>query len=232
MGLIILVQKTRRFFKERFPSALLKRLDIDVDQIETANVSNLMGIYNFICLSDYPSLVDALIPLLDKQLDVQVIKVAADKNIPQINLDNVEQVTGKTEHIFPSVSIERLEDLVNSYKKHCTIKNLEKKYEILLLVAKKVDPYIDGKLLNIVDRMRKKGYSEEVIKKNTWYYEKIILEARNKVWFPKIKKAYQEHGSVFVAVGVGHFIDAYNLQDMLKADGFSVKRYNSNCIVE
>ena len=229
--------ESRRFFTENFPPVFFNQLGVELSagQMETANLLVLMNIYYFICLSSYPFVMDILMPLFEKQLDVQIIKMAKDREIPQISLDemDLEQILLLSiKHALSSIPVEQLEDLVGNYKKYCTVGELEKRYKHLLLVAQMVNPYIKGVQLNIAEKLRKLSYSEESIIRDKQDYEQNILKARNEVWFPKIKKAHQEHGPVFVAAGAGHFIHAYNLIDMLKKDGFSVKRYNRNCVAE
>ena len=229
--------ESRRFFTENFPSVFFNQLGVELSagQMETANLLALMNIYYFICLSSHSSVMDILMPLFEKQLDVQIIKRAKDRDMPQISLDevDVEQIVlSMMRRALSSIPVEQLENLVGNYKKYCTVGELKKRYKRLLLVAKMVNPYIKGTQLNIAEKLRELGYSEGFIIRNNQDYEQNILKARNEIWFPKIKKAYQEHGPVFVAVGAGHFVDAYNLIDMLRADGFSVKRYNRKCVAE
>ena len=62
--------------------------------------------------------------------------------------------------------------------------------------------------------------------------DKILLEERNKTWFKKLMSAHQAHEEMFVAAGLGHFTYNHNILDMLKSEGFTVKRYSSKCVAE
>lgn len=62
-------------------------------------------------------------------------------------------------------------------------------------------------------------------------HDKALLKDRNEQWVAKFKEV---HGSgnydqVFLAGGVAHFTANFNIIDMLKKDGFSISRMNSDC---
>ncbi|MEJ7601771.1 MAG: TraB/GumN family protein, partial [Kofleriaceae bacterium] len=50
-----------------------------------------------------------------------------------------------------------------------------------------------------------------------------LLEARNKLWLPKLER-YATEGGAFVAVGLGHLLGGGSLIALLQADGYTVQR--------
>lgn len=230
--------QSRQFFKEKIPSDLLNRLGVDVGQIEKASLLALMVTLSFTCLSDHPSIMESLMPLLNKQLNIKIMKEAEDKNKPLVYMDNINSEKVKKyfstlkDRVLLSLLVEHLEGLIGNYEKWCTIDYLQERFKRPLLLEVMIESYINGEFLDVVDRLKEAGYSGEVLERKKWHYEQIMLKNRNEIWLPKIKKAYQEYGTAFVVGGLGHFIDAHNLIDMLKKDGFSVKRYNRNCVAE
>ena len=62
-------------------------------------------------------------------------------------------------------------------------------------------------------------------------FDKVLLKDRNEIWVEKFKKAQESdnYDQIFLAGGAAHFIGNYNVLDMLKKDGFSINRMNSNC---
>ena len=54
-----------------------------------------------------------------------------------------------------------------------------------------------------------------------------ILRKRNEIWLKKLVSASEKN--MFVAGGLAHFQGSYNVLDGLKKEGFSVRRFNSEC---
>ncbi|HVK61809.1 MAG TPA: TraB/GumN family protein, partial [Bdellovibrionales bacterium] len=58
----------------------------------------------------------------------------------------------------------------------------------------------------------------------------LLLEKRNRAWVPRIMDHHQKHFPAFIAVGAGHLVGANNLLDLLKKQGFEVKRVSADSL--
>lgn len=56
-----------------------------------------------------------------------------------------------------------------------------------------------------------------------------MLKFRNEKWLHKLIAAHESHADIFVAAGTLHFIGEFNVLDLLKGKGYTIKRLNSNC---
>ena len=56
-----------------------------------------------------------------------------------------------------------------------------------------------------------------------------LLKERNEKWLPKILSAHNSYNNIFVATGAGHFIGEYDVLNLLKKEGFVIKRFSSEC---
>ena len=54
--------------------------------------------------------------------------------------------------------------------------------------------------------------------------DEILLKNRNEYWLKKFLKAHRSYDQIFLAAGLAHFIDKFNLIDMLNEEGFYVER--------
>ena len=75
--------------------------------------------------------------------------------------------------------------------------------------------------------LKLQGATEEQIKDYKDNLENNLLRKRNEIWVKKLVSASEKN--MFVAGGVAHFINSYNVLDGLKKEGFSVKRFNFDC---
>ena len=57
----------------------------------------------------------------------------------------------------------------------------------------------------------------------------VLLKDRNEKWVGKFQPIHRTHKQVFLGAGTRHFIGSFNVLDMLKAEGFSIKRMQSSC---
>ena len=57
----------------------------------------------------------------------------------------------------------------------------------------------------------------------------VLLKDRNEKWVGKFQPIHRTHKQVFLVAGLFHFIKSFNVLDMLKAEGFSIKRMQSSC---
>ncbi len=77
---------------------------------------------------------------------------------------------------------------------------------------------------NIPDTTRQafvKSYKKHINQK--------ILKDRHEKWLPQIIQAHQEYDSFFIAVGLFHFIGEYDMLNLLKKEGFKIKRFSREC---
>ena len=58
---------------------------------------------------------------------------------------------------------------------------------------------------------------------------RYFLGRRNRLWLKKLKAEMESGKTVFAAAGLGHFIEADNLLDMLKEEGFLIRRMGKDC---
>ena len=85
-------------------------------------------------------------------------------------------------------------------------------------------------IFNTVNRINKYIEGDLTIF-NSKEYDRVLLRDRNVQWVAKFKEV---HGSgrydqIFLAGGTAHFIANFNVLDMLRKDGFSISRMNSDC---
>ena len=81
-------------------------------------------------------------------------------------------------------------------------------------------------------------YRQKVLKKSQMYKsydanhfkvvgesldKEIWLKNRNELWLQKFKEAQKEYENIFLMAGLGHFVGAYNILDMLVEKGFSIE---------
>ena len=57
----------------------------------------------------------------------------------------------------------------------------------------------------------------------------VMLKNRNEKWMDKFRPVHDAHEQIFTAAGNSHFTKNFNMLDMLKAEGFSIKRMKASC---
>ena len=79
-----------------------------------------------------------------------------------------------------------------------------------------------------------RGASEEEIRKAKDHFVENLLKKRNEIWLERIISAHQQEANkeMFIAAGLAHFTEDHNLLDMLKIEGFRIKRYSVGCVAE
>lgn len=220
LGFKDLSPESQEFFKTRFsqiPS--IDWLPLETQQLEEANSVFLIFFFQLICLSNSPAIVSTVMPLIEKIMDLQIEEIARLHGIPQGNLDTMEmeeflQITlSQTDSFDSYFSIGAIEDSVTNFETICTEENLKKQFQLLLSLSEIIDLYISGELEVEIPLTEER-------------------KIRQDMWFSKIRPAFQEQSHVFVAGGMGHFTESYNILDMLEQEGFSSKRFNENCVAE
>ena len=125
-------------------------------------------------------------------------------------------------NIVSDVSVEDIDNIISSYDEDCSLTNTFQYYEIAKSV---IERYVSGK--NVIEILKKpKKIFGSKIKSVVDTY---ALKHRNEKWKPKILKAFNNYNNIFVAAGLFHFIYNDNLLDMLKKEGFFIKRFKANC---
>ena len=76
--------------------------------------------------------------------------------------------------------------------------------------------------------------TEDNVKKHTDSFNETVLKIRNETWLEKLVSTHQLEANkeMFVATGLKHFVGYHNILDMLKNEGFTVKRYSAKCVAE
>ena len=127
-------------------------------------------------------------------MDKEVEEIAQSKGIPVKALDTIDT-------LIPAN---------NSATKEDVVKKIENYPHCLVNIENSLNRYKNGKWL----------FNKEM---GTEYYEHA-LKNRNEKWMAKFLSAYNDYNNIFVAVGLAHFIGPFNLIDMLKEAGFSMKQ--------
>ncbi len=145
-------------------------------------------------------------------IDAQFSAISQANNIPVKYLDegmDVNQVTESLSIGDPSVINAKIVNAAVSNFETC-ISDYEKAIKLYR------DGMIDISLLNLSFDVEQK---------------KVLLRDRNEQWVAKFKEAHgsSTYDQIFLAGGTAHFIADFNVIDMLKKDGFSIVRMNSDC---
>ena len=69
-------------------------------------------------------------------------------------------------------------------------------------------------------KMLKAGYTKQELDEQ----DEVLVFRRNADWIPKLSKLFGEKDNVFVAVGADHLIGPRGVIELMKAQGFDVKR--------
>ena len=209
--------KDQNFFRKKvYNTDLSKDFVKYIEPLEEQSVVVLNITYQNICFASAPHFFEQIkkIPLMD----VSIMSIAQEQNIPYFYLDKKEYIDTLTYNILRSsgyFSLNRLVNLIHLYPYRCNDENLYAKYRSLFSqISKTKEAYIAGNI-------NFPKYSKQEMKELFW--------KRDKVWVEKIEKAHQEIGNLFIAGGMLHFISDYNLLDRLKEKGFSVHRLNHQC---
>ena len=178
-------------------------------------------------------------------MDFQIQQIAQSKDISQAYLDDVEAI--KTLFFGDDGSnliVGQFDEFIKNYEKkmrsQCNYQNLlkerkEQKIQILTNhLQKMIELYKsgEGKLLNEHIKSMSGPDASDRVQEIQEFVNQKLLKSRNKQWIEKIVESHEDNDSVFIAAGLGHFIEYSNVLDMLKDKGFSVKRLKANCKTE
>ena len=191
-------------------------------------------------LEDKTMLVDQFVSPLD-DLVIKIIGIFFEVSIPQKE-DIEEWIHNFDERCSDdqNMKVTQLEDSISEY----------------YLRDKGKSDFIKGVIVSPGEDYRQKlgdqnaGFLETEIKQSEILTTKYVLDFRNEIWRRKIIKAHTEHNSIFIAGGADHFtlknrnplklkaLEEYaeankalptNVLDMLKEEGFTIKRMKTDC---
>jgi len=140
-------------------------------------------------------LTNTVAPGPDPTMDVALAKRARARNIP---VDALESWNEQLAALAEAVTIKDLEDAIHT------------RHQVACELSKMKASYLAGDLPTM----------QKVL---VIPAAKQLLEARNKLWLPKLDRYFQD-GGAFVAVGLGHLLGDGSLVALLAANGYSVQR--------
>ena len=170
-------------------------------------------------------------------LDKQIKDIAQYKQVNQNILDNdsIKPSLEIFKSIAQNITAQTVEEFINDYHIICSHENMEK---LLYLSVDFLDKFKAGENLsfNTIENMKQnRGIHKDTPRPGTFLSNinsilKDFLKERNETWANKLTSA--SVNNIFVAAGVFHFIEEFNVLDMLKTAGFSVKRMNATCEIK
>ena len=224
-----LKKKSQKFLGNKFGHKYLKNM----------NYYGLNSVLQYSCFSDVFSSNDKLKKKMidsmqneDSLMDVEVQKIAQSKGIPQGDLDDLSDIEYILKEKPPlSITAEDIDKRISNYDEYCSPKNI---IEYLKLFLSRKKKYISGKnIIRIYEKQKNvKGILKDLSEGNInimMYNSEFLLKHRNEKWLPKILEAFNNYNNIFITAGLFHFITDYNLLDILKTEGFSIKRFKTNC---
>lgn len=135
--------------------------------------------------------------------DMDIMAIAAEKDIPLIGLETISQQLGFFDVIPKEAMAEMIISSIENYEKEGKdIKKLMKIY-----AQEKVD-----KLIPLINKQ-----SPEFME-----FEDVFLTNRNKAWIPKIMSEIKDK-SCFIAVGAAHLFGDEGVIQLLKNEGLTVE---------
>jgi len=203
------------------PKELLRRI------LNQSNYYSLYKITQDICM--YKSTKNLGDPDTLSKLDLEIYNLAGQRGIPQKNLDDKEDVV----ELMLSYGFPR--ELISKEIIEKQVKSLEECYEE---EGAETQEFISGifpenlLIKNLFQKKREQGWSENIIKRWQDFLYDLALKRRNEKWFEKLVLAHKTNEEMFVAGGLAHFIDEFNVLDKLKQAGFTINRYSTECVAE
>lgn len=142
-----------------------------------------------------------------KSYDLTIMSLAAEKNIPLIGLETIEEQLG----FFDKIPMASMAEMILE-----TIRNQEEEKENTL---KLMEFYSKEKVDKLIPLLEKQ--SVEIMN-----FEDVFLYNRNKAWVPKIENEIKNK-ACFVAVGAAHLFGKKGLIELLKEAGYTVTPISS-----
>ena len=163
------------------------------------------------------------------RLDFQIAEVAQSENIHIKPLDNASSITGHFIDAFFSQP-EKAEEM------EIAEMEIDSKFIDSLIASLSEIRNISNVIHSSLKEHYLSGNDEGILQNINTLSDKVqetLLKERNRVWFQKLKEAFggHEYENIFLAGGATHLIGPFNLLDMLKEEGFAVKRLSCSEIM-
>ena len=224
-----LSEQSQQFLKEK-----VSYFGLDVEKM---SYTSMLGILNAVCHSDHIDFIHEQFPSFNfsSLMDKQVQETAQFRDITQAYLDDMKHLVeiARSNAEKHAASTEEVEKYIQNYETECSREKIKEKFEHIISSLKEMrNNYKSGREISLtamVEMYKKKGASEseiEIFKNN---YNQNLLKARNEIWLEKLLSAHNSYNNIFVAAGLVHFTDNFNILDKLKEEGFSVQRLNPDC---
>ena len=137
-----------------------------------------------------------------KSYDLDIMGLAAEKDIPLVGLETIEEQLG----FFDAVPQEKMAEMI--------IQGIEGYEDEKKSTKKLMKLYASQKVEKFIPLMNKQ--SPEFME-----FEDIFLYDRNKRWIPKIEKEIADK-QCFIAVGAAHLFGDGGVIDLLRKEGYTV----------
>ena len=240
-------EESKNFFQKK-----VSETGVSLERLKTSSYLVFSSSVPLFCFKKHEKFIQEWLQLKSKKevkvelsLDFQIQKLVENKGISQNYLDSQQDMDNLTEVEINLISRigedfsfkEEIEENIKNFDKNCTQENLEKDLEVKYqLVAKIIENTLSGQDFDaqdlLVQTFKELGLTENQIKKFNEVFSKDLLKRRNENWLKKIVSAHQEEESMFIAAGLAHFTEDYNVLDMLNGEGFTIKRYSAGCAAE
>ena len=173
---------------------------------------------------------------MQRVLDTEIQVIAALKGVHHVALDN-KDLFGLIKEFS---SKEQVAKAIKNYDRFCSRENLENFLSIVRnLMVDVVDKYKSGEAVpqnygrEIAENLKNQGVPDILIKMLVDLGDddltQKLFKDRNELWVSKLLLFYEVSREIFVAARYGHFTDDFNVLDMLRKEGFSIKRLNAKC---
>ena len=229
-------QNSRKFFESRYYKSELQKL----------SYYGLVKTLSLECSIEHTeSLYTDPIEIEYGDLDIHIQTLARVKKIPQEFLDNgfpiISFLSVSPFYVFADKQF--IDRAVKNFNINCTQDRMKRKMDKHKAEKEKAKKnFLNGyqvSLSNLALNALRTISWITILKKIKYISQnKKLLNKRNEHWLKKLILAHQKHQKMFVAAGVSHFIEGHleeygtTLLDMLKEQGFEIKRYNTKCLAK
>ena len=223
-----LSEQSQQFFKNQ-------NLPDSVD-LKHLSYYGLLYLLSNLCIRDYPELKDRVAQFRSVSLDRQIIKLAQTQNIKQGYLEDFNTLWPVYELSIKSVTLDYIKEFIDSYDTICSRENIDKFLDIAYINL--AEKFKSGEIISIDDLkqlIKQKGVHQYSNMPGMYIDDGALyntLQNRNKVWTKKLISVHTRYNNVFVVGGFFHFVDDFNVLDMLKKEGYSVKRMGTSCEIQ
>ena len=233
--------KSREFFESRQDKSELQKL----------SYYGLLHRLNDECSAEHMEYIHDIAPKVtvttDTQwgeLDIKIQTLARERKISQKFLDKgfpFESILFVSP-FYTFADKKFVDRAVRNFNTNCTQDRVKMKlYKNKNQIEKTKKRFLSGYQIPIITLNILRTITLITIPKQIKYIsqnKKHLLNKRNEYWLNKLLPAHQKHQKMFVAAGVIHFIEGHlvdhgkTLLDMLRKQGFEIKRYNTKCLAK